>query len=103
MRFDKTVACGLGDFQNMKKNTVQIFVAVFIGACSFVRADPGSQRASDTNAIVSAAKPAEEDVLLTPLPPNEPRINGPEVYGEHPGSPFLYRIPCTGERPITFR
>jgi alpha-galactosidase len=46
--------------------------------------------------------PAEEAVVLTPPAPHEPRINGPKVYGVRPGSPFLYRIPCTGERPITF-
>ncbi|HEX7509531.1 MAG TPA: putative Ig domain-containing protein [Polyangia bacterium] len=44
----------------------------------------------------------EEPVKLTPPAPAEPRINGPKVYGCRPGHPFLYRIPCTGERPITF-
>jgi alpha-galactosidase len=46
--------------------------------------------------------PPQNSVILTPPPPNEPRINGPEVYGVRPGSPFLYRIPCTGKRPISF-
>ena len=45
---------------------------------------------------------AEEKVILTPKPGPEPRINGPKVYGCRPARPFLYRIPCTGERPITF-
>src|SRR5579859_1056223 len=44
----------------------------------------------------------EEAIILTPPPPLSPRINGPLVYGVRPGSPFLYRIPCTGERPIKF-
>lgn len=44
----------------------------------------------------------EEKVLLTPKPGPKPQINGPKVYGCRPGRPFLYRIPCTGERPITF-
>jgi len=44
----------------------------------------------------------EEKVLLTPKPGPQPQINGPKVYGCRPGRPFLYRIPCTGERPITF-
>jgi alpha-galactosidase len=48
------------------------------------------------------AAPAEEAVLLTPPAPAEPRINGPKVYGVRPGSPFLYRIPATGRRPIQF-
>ena len=44
----------------------------------------------------------EERVLLTPKPGPEPQINGPAVYGARPGRPLLYRIPCTGTRPIAF-
>jgi len=40
--------------------------------------------------------------ILTPKPKPAPRINGPLVYGCRPGHPFLYRIPCQGERPIHF-
>ena len=40
--------------------------------------------------------------IYTPKPAPQPRINGPLVYGAHPGNPFLYRIPCQGERPIRF-
>src|SRR4051812_33673730 len=40
--------------------------------------------------------------MLTPRPPDSPRINGPTVYGQRPGRPFLYRIPATGKRPMTF-
>jgi len=40
--------------------------------------------------------------IYTPHPKPAPRINGPLVYGCHPGNPFLYRIPCQGERPIHF-
>lgn len=46
--------------------------------------------------------PVEEPVMLTPPAPPEPRIHGPKVYGVRPGSPFLYRIPTTGERPMKF-
>ncbi len=46
--------------------------------------------------------PAEEKVLLTPKPGPAPKINGPKVYGCRPGHPFIYRIPCTGTRPIAF-
>jgi alpha-galactosidase len=46
--------------------------------------------------------PAEQAVILTPKPGPSPRINGPKVYGCRPGNPFLYRIPCTGERPMQF-
>ncbi len=40
--------------------------------------------------------------ILTPTPGPAPRINGAAVYGARPGRPFLYRIPCTGNRPIQF-
>jgi alpha-galactosidase len=46
--------------------------------------------------------PKEEAVILTPKPSPKPRINGPIVYGCRPGNPFIYRIPTTGTRPMTF-
>jgi len=44
----------------------------------------------------------EEEFILTPPPSDSPTINGPSRYGVRSGSPFLYRIPCTGKRPIEF-
>ena len=44
-----------------------------------------------------AAKP-----ILTPKPGPAAAIHGPRVYGARPARPFLYRIPCTGVRPIRF-
>lgn len=41
--------------------------------------------------------------ILTPLPSKEPVINGPKIYGVRPGKKFIYRIPCQGERPISFK
>ncbi|MEO9146427.1 MAG: putative Ig domain-containing protein [Ginsengibacter sp.] len=46
---------------------------------------------------------SNEYAILTPEPGPQPRINGPLVYGGRPGNPFLYRIPCQGERPINFK
>jgi alpha-galactosidase len=40
--------------------------------------------------------------ILTPPAPATPRINGPGVFGVRPGSPFLYSVPVTGERPLTY-
>ena len=40
--------------------------------------------------------------LLTPKPPRTPRINGACLFGARPGSPLLYKIPATGDRPMTF-
>jgi len=45
----------------------------------------------------------EEKIILTPETPKVPRINGPKIYGVRQGSPFIYRIPCTGERPLNFQ
>jgi len=54
----------------------------------------------DTNAVTFT--PAEPAVILTPKPPRSPRINGTRVFGVRPGSPFLFTIPATGDRPMTF-
>jgi alpha-galactosidase len=40
--------------------------------------------------------------ILTPPAPRTPRINGPDIFGVRPGSPFLYTIPATGDRPMKF-
>jgi alpha-galactosidase len=46
--------------------------------------------------------PSETAVILTPKPPDKPRINGARVFGVRPGSPFMFTIPATGRRPMTF-
>ncbi len=51
---------------------------------------------------VAIDKPLEPAVILTPKAPLTPRINGPKIYGVRPGNDFLFRIPATGERPMTF-
>ena len=53
-------------------------------------------------AALFAADAPQEAMILTPKPGPAPRINGPKVYGCRPGHPFLYRLPCTGERPMQF-
>jgi alpha-galactosidase len=53
------------------------------------------------NARADAAAEARP-VLLTPPAPHQPRVNGPKIYGLRPGSPLIYRIPATGDRPMTF-
>ena len=44
----------------------------------------------------------EPTFLLTPKPSPRPRINGAKVVGVRPGSPFLFTIAATGERPLTY-
>ena len=46
--------------------------------------------------------PIEPAVILTPKPGPKPRINGAQIFGVRPGSPFLYTIPATGDRPMKF-
>jgi len=45
---------------------------------------------------------AAEPYILTPPSAPGPRINNPKVFGVRPGSPFLFTIAATGERPMTF-
>lgn len=53
-------------------------------------------------ACVERAACQQESNLRTPQPPETPQLHGPKVYGVRPGHPLLYRIPCTGKRPIEF-
>jgi len=41
--------------------------------------------------------------ILTPYPSAKPKINGADVYGARPGNPFLYLIPATGKKPLTYK
>jgi alpha-galactosidase len=46
---------------------------------------------------------AENDaMILTPAASAVPQIHGPSVFGVRPGSPVLYTIPATGERPMCY-
>jgi len=57
-------------------------------------------------AMAATAAPATNTVaapyILTPPAPAKPRINGANVFGVRPGSPVLYTIPATGDRPMTY-
>ncbi|MDR6944936.1 putative Ig domain-containing protein [Mucilaginibacter pocheonensis] len=41
--------------------------------------------------------------ILTPYPSAKPKINGADVFGARPGNPFLYLIPATGQKPLTYK
>lgn len=45
---------------------------------------------------------SSEPYILTPPAPAEPRINGARVFGVRPNSPFEFRVPATGDRPMIF-
>src|SRR5665213_1070456 len=53
--------------------------------------------------VFAVAEPSQKEaVILTPPAPPSAQLHCPAIYGAHPGSPFLYRIPATGVSPITF-
>ena len=62
---------------------------------------------ADARIVMKEGKPEavapvrEAAVVLTPKPSPEPRINGARVVGVRPGSPFLFTVPVTGEKPMT--
>ena len=49
-----------------------------------------------------APVPDLSQYILTPPAPPTPRINGAKVFGARPGSEFLFAIPASGDRPMTF-
>jgi alpha-galactosidase len=73
-------------------NRILLFVVVWNLSMAF-----NVSVAQDSDAAIP-----HEKTILTPVPKPQPRINGPLVYGCRPGHPFLYRIPCQGERPVRF-
>ena len=80
----------------MKRNSVSIvgvIVIIFLGMALVPMYDAGTEKGKTNRGFE----------IYTPLPKPQPRINGPLVYGCHPGNPFLYRIPCQGERPVRFK
>ena len=40
--------------------------------------------------------------LLTPAAADKPRINGAKVFGVRPNSPFFFKIPASGKKPIAY-
>jgi alpha-galactosidase len=56
---------------------------------------------SDSKCVITSY----DDVpyILTPKPLDEPKINGPKLIGVHPGNPFLFTIPASGKRPLTYK
>ena len=50
-----------------------------------------------------AAVPASARLQPVILPPDpKPAIHGPQIVGTSPGHPFLFRIPATGNAPLTY-
>lgn len=83
--------------------TVKLEVQPGADDISFDHADWAEAKIQYTGEKPAAIEqPTEPAVILTPKPPATPRINGPRIYGERPGKPFLFTIAATGDRPMTF-
>jgi alpha-galactosidase len=100
------------DFHNPAKNIdldirgIRTLVLTVVNAGdlgSYVQTDWADARFIVNGADpVTIPAPVDEAIILTPAPAASPRINGPQVYGCRPGSPFLFRIPASGNRPMHF-
>ena len=44
----------------------------------------------------------EEQIIAAAKADIAPRFNGARIVGIHPGTPFIYSLAVTGERPLTF-
>jgi alpha-galactosidase len=53
-------------------------------------------------ALLPAWAQAADPVVLTPRPGPNPLIHGAKIFGVRPGSPLLFKIPATGERPLRY-
>jgi alpha-galactosidase len=53
-------------------------------------------------AMAAESSPSNGLVSLTPPPAAAPRLNNARVFGVRPGSPFLFNLAATGERPLSF-
>jgi len=57
----------------------------------------------DATGLPAALKPGGEPPIAIAVEQRpEPRINHPRITGATPGRPFLFRIPATGEGPLSF-
>ena len=93
--YDKTVAAAFS-----KKKSFSYIVTV---GSTLKRAYHISYTFTEEKSGKHVSKIEETPYILTPLVKARPRINGPDVFGERPGNPFLYRIPATGQQPLVYK
>lgn len=98
---DKPVACAV-DLKGVKE--LLLLVTDAEDGINYDHADW-----ADAQIVMSQGKPQvgpglppEPAVVLTPAPSKSPRINGAKVFGVRPGSPCLFTVAATGERPMRF-
>ena len=61
-----------------------------------------AQFTGNVKQITAWTPPVEPAIILTPKPGPKPRINGTKVFGVRPGSPFMFKIPATGNKPMKY-
>ncbi len=63
---------------------------------------------ADAKLVMSRGRPSvgsaikEDAIILTPQSSPQPRINSARVFGVRPGTPFLFTVAVTGDRPMAF-
>lgn len=72
--------------------------ALALVCCCLATTETRAQKTDLAPSPVSSAQPG----ILTPPAAHTPAIHGPTIFGVRPGSPFLYTIPATGDRPLHF-
>ena len=78
---------------------MHVYSKLILTACATLISPAVTRAASSERPSAAATASAQ---ILTPPAPATPRINGPRIYGQRPGHPFLYTVPATGDRPMTF-
>jgi alpha-galactosidase len=58
---------------------------------------------TDTKSGKAIVQTETTPYILTPYPSAKVKINGADVFGARPGHPFLYLIPATGKKPLTYK
>ena len=82
------------------KNKIALWLAtmVIVAAVTPIAAQPTSKALAE----IGPQEDYSRGQILTPPPSPAPRINSAKVYGARPGSPFLFRVAASGDKPLTF-
>ncbi|HLH56556.1 MAG TPA: NPCBM/NEW2 domain-containing protein [Verrucomicrobiae bacterium] len=80
-----------------------LFVGDAGNGIDFDHADWAEAKIVMTEGKPQVVAPAREPaIVLTPKAPAAPRIHGAKILGVRAGSPVLFTIPATGERPLSY-
>ncbi len=75
----------------MKRTNVALTALIWLFLGITFSCGPGQKRSLN-----------EPGIILTPAPSQNVRINGAKIFGVRPGSPFLFKIPATGKKPLKY-